>query len=293
MHSEKNLADNILRTISGDKDTVQVRRDMQRMGLEQRNHLFLQPHPRKPGRMIKPSAPYVLTPSEFDKFCSTLEALKTPSKYMGANLADNIRKKKWGSLKCHDFHKLMQGLLPLALRGLMQPIPRLAIMRICRVFRRICCKIWDPSQIDSLRRDVAVTSCLLEIVFPRSFFDVMTHFPLELVEQLDLCGPVSNRWMYPVERYNKTLKKYVKNMARPEASIARGYVQDQCNGFVTEYLHGMKAVTNRLWDPDDDDEDTYEKLEGASAPWEFTETTRRLAHNYVIRNSTVLSPFFQ
>ena len=292
MHCERNLAFNTLATISGDKDTVQVRRDLKRMGLDQRNHLFLQPHPRKPGRMLKPAAPYVLTPTEFDQFCTTLEKLKTPSKYVGANLADNIRKKKWGSLKSHDWHVLMQGLLPLALRGLMQPIPRLAIMRLCRVFRRLCCKVFDPAEIESLREDVAVTECLLEMVFPRSFFDVMTHFPLELVEQLYWCGPISNRWMYPVERYNKTLKKYVRNMARPEGSIARGYIEDASNGFVTEYIHGVKAVSTRLWDAEDEDEDTYEVLEGASSTWKFNEEERATAHNYVIRNSTILAPYF-
>ena len=155
MHCERNLALNTLGYLAGDKDTVQVRRDLKRMGLEQRRH----PHPRKPRRMMKPAAPYVLTSDEFDTFCSTLEKIKTPSKYVGANLADNVRKRKWGSLKSHDWHILMQGLMPLALRGLMQPIPRLPVMRLCRVFRRLCYKVWDPQEFDSLRQDVAATEC--------------------------------------------------------------------------------------------------------------------------------------
>jgi hypothetical protein len=42
--------------------------------------------------------------------------------------------------------------------------------------------------------------------------------------------------MYPVERYMKNLKGYVKNMARLEASMAEGYLKDECLGLVTEYL---------------------------------------------------------
>jgi hypothetical protein len=29
------------------------------------------------------------------------------------------------------------------------------------------------------------------------------------MQELDMCGPVATRWMYPVERYMKTLKSYV------------------------------------------------------------------------------------
>jgi hypothetical protein len=34
----------------------------------------------------------------------------------------------------------------------------------------------------------------------------------------------------------KTLKNYVRNTARPEASMAEGYVKDECIGFIIEYL---------------------------------------------------------
>jgi hypothetical protein len=34
----------------------------------------------------------------------------------------------------------------------------------------------------------------------------------------------------------KTLKQHVRNMARLKASIAEGYIQDECLGFVIEYL---------------------------------------------------------
>jgi hypothetical protein len=40
----------------------------------------------------------------------------------------------------------------------------------------------------------------------------------------------------------KTLKLYVRNMARLEASMAEGYVWDDCLGFITEYLHRFDVV---------------------------------------------------
>jgi hypothetical protein len=138
-------------------------------------------------------------------------------------LGKHIWKKKLGGLKSPDYHVLMQQVLPLALRGLMKPGPCLAVMRMCKVFRRICTKVYNPAEFDSLEANVAESMALLEMEFPPSFFDIMTHLPYHLVQELDMCGPVSSRWMYPIERYMKTLKAYVRNMARLEASMEEGY----------------------------------------------------------------------
>ena len=68
---------------------------------------------------------------------------------------------------------------------------------------------------------------MLEKVFPPSFFDIMSHLPIHLVQQLDICGPVHSRWMYPMERYLKRLKGYVGQRAQPEGSMAREYIIDE------------------------------------------------------------------
>jgi hypothetical protein len=107
----------------------------------------------------------------------------------------------------------MQQVLPLALHGLMALGPRMAIMCICKVYRRICNKVWNPIDIDSLRLDVAISLSLLEMEFPPTFSDIMTHLVLHLVEELDIYRLMATTWMYLVERYMKTLKKYVRNMA--------------------------------------------------------------------------------
>ncbi len=40
---------------------------------------------------------------------------------------------------------------------------------------------------------------LLEQEFPLAFFNIMTHFLMHLVEELELCGLVHTHWMYPIE----------------------------------------------------------------------------------------------
>jgi hypothetical protein len=238
---------------------------------------------------VKPHASYVLTPEEFEVFAQTIESLKMPTGY-SSTLGKHIRGKKFGSLKSHDYHVLMQQILPLALRGLLTAGARMAVMRMCKVFRRICTKVYNPAEYESLQVDVAESMALLKIEFPPSFFDIMMHLPYHLVQELDLCGPVSTRWMYPIERYMKTLKGYVRNMARPEASMAEGYVKEECIGFFTEYLQRFDVVKRRVWDADEEYGDVEEAVEGAGKPYIMTPALRDITHKYVLRNVAVMQP---
>jgi hypothetical protein len=131
MHCKMNLAKNFLKTIMGQKDIVKVTRNLQRKGICK--HLWLIPNPRREGKLVKPAVPYVLSVAEFDVFASTLESLKTPSGYASV-LRRHIRNKKFGGLKSHDYHVLMQELMPLVLQGLLKPGPRMAVMRLSKVF---------------------------------------------------------------------------------------------------------------------------------------------------------------
>lgn len=289
MHCEMNLAKNFLKTISGKKDSVKVRRDLQRRNI--RPHLWLTPNPKNPAKMLKPAAPYVLTDAEFESFVGCIESLKTPTGY-SSDLGKHLRKKNFGGLKSHDYHVLMQQIMPLALRDLMQPGPRMAVMRMSKVFRRICTKVYNPADFPSLQADVAESMALLEMEFPPSFFDIMTHHPYHLVQELDLCGPVSARWMYPIERYMKTLKSHVRNMARPEACMAEGYLKDECIGFVTEYLQSFEATDRRVWDADEEYGDAEDVLQGAGKPYVMTVVLRDLAHRYVLSNVSCMQQLY-
>jgi hypothetical protein len=83
------------------------------------------------------------------------------------------------------------------------------IMWLSRVIRWICGKIINPNEMPIFKEDVATTLCMLEMEMPPSFFDVMTHLMLHLVEELDVCGSAHIRWMYYIEQMNKVLKGYV------------------------------------------------------------------------------------
>lgn len=97
----------------------------------------------------------------------------------------------------------------------------------------------------------------------------------------------------PVERYMKTLKGYVRNMARPEASMAEGYVKEECLGFVTEYLQSFDVVQRRVWDAEEEYGDVEEVLEGAGKPFMMTPELRDAAHQYVLKNVAAMQPLYR
>ncbi|KAA0054539.1 hypothetical protein E6C27_scaffold24G003230 [Cucumis melo var. makuwa] len=51
--------------------------------------------------------------------------------------------------------------------------------------------------------------------------------------------------MYPIERSLRTLKQYVRNKARPEGSIAEGYVMNESSTFCSRYLRGIETRFTR------------------------------------------------
>jgi len=123
------------------------------------------------------------------------------------------------AFKSHDCHVLMQDLLPVTIRGILPKSVRQVITRLCLFFNAICRKVIDPTRLDELENEAIIILCQLEMYFPPSFFDIMVHLIVHLVRDIRICGPVFLQWMYPIERYIKIFKGYVKNPYRPEASI--------------------------------------------------------------------------
>ena len=220
MHCEKNLCENFLRTTMGEKDTPAVRADIQARGI--RPHLHLQPCGPNGDQLHMPSASYVLSAADKAKVLRVLKNLRTPTHYVSA-LHKKISKGKLSGLKSHDFHVLLEEILPLCYRRISNRALTGATVRLSRLFRKLCAKSVNRHDRAQLKADAAATMCILEKEMPPSFFDIMSHMPNHLVEELFLCGPVHTRWMYPYERYFKNLKGYVRNLAKPEGNIAQGY----------------------------------------------------------------------
>ncbi|RVW72902.1 hypothetical protein CK203_056355 [Vitis vinifera] len=194
-------------------------------------------------RTYLPPACYTLSRKEKKIVLQTLADLKVPEGYCSnfRNLV-SMEELKLNGLKSHDYHALMQQLLPVAIRSVLPKHVRYAITRLCFFFNALCAKVVDVSRLNDIQQDIVVTLCLLEKYFPPSIFDIMLHLTVHLVREVRLCGPVYMRWMYPFERYMKVLKGYVRNHNRPEGCIAECYIAEEALEFCTEYLSGMDAI---------------------------------------------------
>ena len=119
MHIEKNVCESIVGTLLNiqgkTKDGLNARLDLMEMGL--RSELA----PRfEQKRTYLPPACYTLSRMEKKIFCQTLADLKVPEGYCSnfRNLV-SMEELKLVGLKSHDYHTLMQQLLPIALRSLL------------------------------------------------------------------------------------------------------------------------------------------------------------------------------
>ncbi|KAM3358035.1 hypothetical protein P3S68_020966 [Capsicum galapagoense] len=106
-------------------------------------------------------------------------------------------------------------------------------------------KTLNLSELDILQESIIRTLCHLEILFPPSFFTVMVHLSVHLIEEAKLEGPVHYRNIYPVERELGHLMSFVRNKALPEASIAEGYLAEESLTFCSWYIEVIETRFNQ------------------------------------------------
>src|SRR5664279_1557451 len=151
-------------------------------------------------------------------------------------------REKFQNLKSHDCHVIMTQLLPVALRGLLPENVRVPIVKLCAFLNAISQKVIDPESLQRLQNDVSQCLVSFELVFPPSFFNIMTHLLVHLVEEIRILGPVFLHNMFPFERFMGVLKKYVHNRARPEGSISKGYGTEEVIEFCVDFIPDLKSI---------------------------------------------------
>ncbi|KAL5571877.1 hypothetical protein UlMin_021474 [Ulmus minor] len=200
MHVEKNVCESIMNTLldcnGKSKDHHNARKDLQEMGIMVHLHPY-----EEDNTTHLPAAAFTLSRSDKKLFCKRLFDLKLPHGY-SSNISNcvYVQKYKLKGLKSHDCHVLMQQLLAVAIKGLMEEGPRVAILWLSKFFQGLCKHVIDKEEIVELETEVVETLCQLEKYFPPSFFDPMIHLVVHLGREARLCGPVQFRWMYHFER---------------------------------------------------------------------------------------------
>ncbi|KAL5570407.1 hypothetical protein UlMin_026982 [Ulmus minor] len=195
------------------KDTDNARRDLQNLGIRSELHLY-----EDGNRLMKPAAEYTFSEANRRKFCRFVRSVKFPDGF-ASNLSKNVAQNdsRIVGLKSHDCHVIMQRLLPVGCRSLVNKTISSTIIELCTFFNQLCARTVNVTNMVKAQDQLVIILCKLERIFPPAFFDIMIHLVLHLPEEAILGGPVYMRWMYPFER----------NTAKPEGSISEGYVVDE------------------------------------------------------------------
>ena len=206
MHIEKNVFENLIGTLldidSKTKDGLNARLDLAEIGENGIRH-NLHPVVDDNGKIVLPDAPFTMSRKQQEILCSVMHNIRTSDGY-ASNFSRHVNMKDCtiSGLKSHDCHVILEDILPLALRSC---YPHKEVMTVViglsNFFKKLCSKVLDVSELDKLQESIVKTLCNMEKVFLPSFFTVMVHLMVHLVEEAKLGGPVHYRWMYPLERY--------------------------------------------------------------------------------------------
>ncbi|KAG8472497.1 hypothetical protein CXB51_034179 [Gossypium anomalum] len=241
-----NVCENIIGTILNvdgkSKDNLQSRLDLVDMRIRRDLHPQVLPN----GKYQLPPSIFSMSKKEKEVFCMVLKDIKVPDAY-ASNISRcvSFKDRRLYSLKSHDYHILMQDLLPIALRCCMSKNVTSCIIELSNIMKAICGKVLNVEELEKVQDRAALTLCNLEKIFPPSFFTIMVHLVIHLPREAILGGPIFYRWMYPIERFLSKLKSYCCNKRYPEGSIADGYLAEECMTFCSIYLEDAETRLNR------------------------------------------------
>ena len=293
MHIEKNICDSLLGTLMNLKDKtndgLKARKDMVVLNIK---HAL---HPVEVDGVLRcPAAPYALSSEHKKRVCQFLKDVKMPDGFCSnLSLCVNIEEKKISGLKSHDCHILLQYLIPLATRGLLPDDVYDAVVNLSMFFRLLCQKSLQREQLEKLHEDIVLTLCKLKKIFPPSFFDIMVHLPVHLPFEASLGGPVQYRWMYPVEQYMGTLKKYLKNRNFPEGSICESYIVNESMSLCARYMNDQDSRDASI--QTSTTLSIFYAMEDVSigSAYTYEPMDRERAHSYILKNCREAEEYYK
>ncbi|XP_026459632.1 uncharacterized protein LOC113360327 [Papaver somniferum] len=242
MHVKKNFAENLFGTFMSHKDKNKdgplARKDLKLLNLKP--SLWLK---EDNGKVEMPRAPYCMSKAEREVICKTLSTIKVPIGYSG-NWKKKVCLKEFQlkGLKSHDYHILMQGLMPIFIMHCFKdhkPL-REAVRHISLFFKVLTSKVIDRAELLIMHERVVESICVFEMYFPPAFFVSMTHVVVHLAEEAHQLGHVQFRWMYPYERIMRYYKVLGRNKNYVEGSITKKYEVNEGARHCVEILPAVR-----------------------------------------------------
>jgi len=96
---------------------------------------------------------------------------------------------KFNNMKSYDCHVFIKTLLPVAFGALPDDVLK-SLIKISQLFKNLCSTTLRDDMLEKMHRNVNITLCKLETIFPPGFFNEMDHLLVHLEEEAQLGSPV-------------------------------------------------------------------------------------------------------
>jgi hypothetical protein len=178
----------------------------------------------------KPQAPFYMKAKERKEVITWMKNLKFLDGFVaGFRRAVNLKIEKLTGLRSHDYHVIMEWLLPNMLWGYVHEDVWKILAKLSYFYRQLCAKEIKKEMMEKLEKEIPVLLCKLEKIFPPGWFNLMQHLLIHLPYEAKVGGPVQYRWMYPFERALKRHMHMVGNKARVEGCITEEFKYKESN----------------------------------------------------------------
>jgi hypothetical protein len=130
----------------------------------------------------------------------------------------------------------------IAIRAVKPVFLKMVITRMCYFFNVISQKVVDCVELARLQLFMSETQAQLEMCFPTSFFDIMEHLMIHMVEQITELGPMYFHQMWTYKRFMSILNVYMRNKAFPKRSMIESYHIDKSVDCCIDYIKNKRAI---------------------------------------------------
>ena len=88
------------------------------------------------------------------------------------------------SFNAHDCHIMLTVFLPIVIMEIGPEYVKMVITRLDYFFNWITQKVIDEAELPGMKQFIAKTLYQLEMCFPPSYFDIMPHLMMHMVDQI-------------------------------------------------------------------------------------------------------------
>ena len=102
------------------------------------------------------------TKEQCAQFLKLMSQTRFPTGYVSSNIRIQIDNNSFRGLKTHEYHVIIKDILPIVVISSLEKGPRLEIIRLGLILKRMSLHVLDPSNLDNLREELVEVLRLLE-----------------------------------------------------------------------------------------------------------------------------------